>query len=222
MQPLYKYVTEERFASALIEQGQVYMQTLAAFRAYEDSDVRQDRHDGRLQFEPSEGLKLTPNNGQNTLLPMGWKLASSPKPDDLYVYCLSTIRSEKLAERFQSPFCVEIFNPMTLMGRIKRKVAMRSQLARGQVFHGPIEYRQKNTPPIVKWAFPEQVAFIKPPAWQWQSEYRVVVGRKGAFEVENVLTTLEFGEVENVTPPEREPLTLVVGNIAREAVLHKF
>jgi hypothetical protein len=36
---------------ALIEQGQVCMQTLAAFRAYEDSDVRRDRHDGRLKFE---------------------------------------------------------------------------------------------------------------------------------------------------------------------------
>jgi hypothetical protein len=56
---------------ALIEQAQVYMHTLAAFRAYEDSDVRRDRHDGRLQFEPSEGLQFTRNNGENVSLPPG-------------------------------------------------------------------------------------------------------------------------------------------------------
>jgi hypothetical protein len=222
MPPLYKYVTEERFAAALREQGQVYMQTLAAFRVYEDNDVRGDRHDGRLQYEPSEGLLLTRSSGEIVRLPMGWKMASSPQADDIYVYCLSTVRSEELAERFNSPFCVEIQNPIGLIGRIKRSVALRSQLARGHVFHGPVEYRQQETQPIVKWALPEQVSFIKPPAWQWQSEYRIVVGRKGAFDVENVVTTLECGEAANMAPPQRRPLTLAVGSILQGTIVHKF
>jgi len=222
MPPLYKYFTEDRFALALIEQGLVYMQTLAAFRAYEDGDVRGDRHDGRLRYEPSDGLKLTRSNGENLNLPPGCKLVSSPQPDDIYVYCLSTVRSEELAERFSSRLCVEIENPTGLIGRIKRHVALRSQLARGQVFHGPVEYRPEENPPIVKWALPEKVSFIKPPEWQWQNEYRIAVGRKGAFDVENVLTTIECGEIANAPPPRRGPLYLAVGGIARTATLHKF
>ena len=55
---LYKYVSEERFARALIERGEVFMQTLANFRGYEDNDIRQDPNDGSLRYEPAGGLPI--------------------------------------------------------------------------------------------------------------------------------------------------------------------
>lgn len=222
MPPLYKYVTEERFASALIEQGQVYMQTLAAFQAYEDSDVRRDRSEGSLHFQPSEGLKITKEGGEVVVLQPNWRLVSSAASSDIYAYCLSTERSEALAEQFNSPFCVEITNPRHLISRIKSRVALRTQLERGQVYHGIVEYRRPDTPPVVKWALPEQISFLKPEAWRWQREYRIVVGRRGAFDVENVQVSLQSKEMYQVPDSIRGPLSLKVGNLSRITSLHRF
>jgi hypothetical protein len=222
MQPLYKYVTEERFAVALMEQGQVYMQTLAAFQAYEDSDVRRDQHEGSLHFQPPEGLKITKQDGQVANLHPSCRLVSAAETSDIYAYCLSTKRSEALAEQFSSPFCIEITNPMHLIARIKNRVSLRSQLARGQVYHGPVEYRSSHTPPIVKWALPEQISFVKPEAWGWQCEYRIVVGRKGVFEVENVQVSLQSNDTPHSSSHIRDPLILTVGSLSRITSLHKF
>lgn len=58
MASLFKYVSEDIFARALMERGEVFMQTLANFRSYEDNDVRRDPNDGRLRYQPADGLRL--------------------------------------------------------------------------------------------------------------------------------------------------------------------
>uniref|UniRef100_B0T0W8 Uncharacterized protein n=1 Tax=Caulobacter sp. (strain K31) TaxID=366602 RepID=B0T0W8_CAUSK len=222
MVSIYKYVREERFARALIEQGQIYLRSLAYFRSYEDALVRGDPDDGKLRYQPEPGLTLTKTNGEIVTFPPGWRFRASVRAEDIFVYCLSLERSEALAEKFQSPFCVEIRNADALLAKTKRSVRIRSRLDRQNVYRGPVEYRDLAAAPGGDWALPEKLAFIKPPAWSWQTEYRMVVGRKGAFAVENVEVALENGLGDLTAAAIGNPLILAVGDLSRIAQLHRF
>jgi hypothetical protein len=70
--------------------------------------VRGDPDDGKLRYQPEPGLALTKANGEVVNLPPGWRFRASAHAKAIFVYCLSQERSEALAEKFQSPFCVEI------------------------------------------------------------------------------------------------------------------
>jgi len=221
MASIYKYVPEERFARALIEKGQLYLQSLAHFRNYEDALVRGDPDDGKLRYQPESGLTVTKSDGEVVTLP-GWRFRASVRAEDIFVYCLSLERSEDLAEKFQSPFCVEIKDANALFSKTKGSVRLRSRLDRRNVFRGTVEYRDLAIAPGGDWALPEKVAFIKPPAWSWQAEYRMVVGRKGAFAVENVDLALENGLGDPIVAAAGSPLILAVGDLSRIARLHRF
>jgi hypothetical protein len=90
------------------------------------------------------------------------------------------------------------------------------------VYWGPVEYRDLAVAPGGDWALPEKVAFIKPHTWAWQTEYRIVVGRRGAFAVENVDLALENGPGDLSTAAAGNPLILAVGDLSRIAQLHRF
>ena len=55
-----------------------------------------------------------------------------------------------------------------------------AQLDHANVFARPIDYRGLNREPGADWALPERLAFMKPEAFAWQDEFRVVIGNKGA------------------------------------------
>jgi hypothetical protein len=103
----------------------------------------------------------------------------------MFVFCLSKTRSEELAARFKAPFCVEISNPIKFIGQLKSKVRLRSTMDKFVHFAG-VEYRQHEAPPGATWALPEQVAFVKPEGYAIENEFRVVVGKKGVFDVHNL------------------------------------
>lgn len=222
MVPIYKYLSTESFARSLIEEGQLYLRSLAYFRGYEDALVRGDPDDGKLHYRPETGLTLTKADGKVFTLPPEWRFRASVRAEDIFVYCLSLERSEALAEKFQSPFCVEIKDAVTLLAKTKGSVRLRSRLDRRNVYRGPVEYRDFATAPGGVWALPEKVAFIKPPAWSWQAEYRMIVGSKGAFAAENVDVALENGPADLAADAAGDPLVLSVGDLSRVAQLHRF
>ncbi|WP_294192017.1 hypothetical protein [uncultured Sphingomonas sp.] len=219
--PLYKYLGEEAFASALIEKGQVYFRPLSYFRAFEDDLVRGDPDDGKLRSEPAAGLKLTKQSGEVVELPTGWHFRASVRAEDIFVYYLSTELSGDLAAKFDSRFCVEIQDPIRLVGRIATHVRLRSKLDRNHVYSDKVDYRKLAAEPGADWALPERVAFIKPEAWAWQKEHRILVGRKGAFAVENVECALEC-ETGLAPPTSGGPLIIHVGNLSKIAKLHRL
>jgi hypothetical protein len=220
MPPIYKYVSQERFAHALMEEGQVFMQTLTNFRGYEENDPRRDPNDGRLRFQPRQGLEVHVEGREPELL-VDWAATFSVKADDIFVFCLSTIRSEELASHFEAPFCVEISNPIRFISLLRSKVRLRSALDKA-VHFGSVEYRQHEAPPGATWALPEQVAFVKPEGYALENEFRVVVGRKGVFDLHNLDMQLERGP-QPLEPRERQdPLILKVGNLSRITNLHRF
>ncbi len=221
--PLYKYLAEEAYARALIEKGQIFTRPLSYFRAYEDELVRGDADDGKLRYEPEEGLVLTKENGGVLEMPSGWQFRASVRADDIFVYCLSSELSPEIAAKFGCPFCVEFKEPARLLGRISMHVRLRSKLDRNGVYSGEVDYRNSAATPGADWALPERVAFIKPEGWAWQKEHRIVIGRKGAFAVENVECALETdGGQAALAPAPRDPLILHVGDLSKITELHSF
>lgn len=220
---LYKYLSDEEYARALIDEGQIFARPLSYFRAYEDQLVRGDPDDGKLRYEPEEGLVLTKESGEVVQMPPGWRFRASVRAGDIFVYCLSTELSSEIAEKFNCPFCVEIKQPAQLLGRISRHVRLRSKLDGNRVLSRDVDYRNLAATPGADWALPERVAFIKPEAWAWQKEHRIVIGRKGAFAVENVECALEAGGPEvALAHAAHDPLILHVGDLSKISELHVF
>lgn len=221
--PLYKYLAKEEYARVLIDKGQVFARPLSYFRAFEDELVRGDPDDGKLRYEPEEGLLLTKENGDVVAMPAGWRFRASVRAEDIFVYCLSTELSGEIAEKFECPYCVEIQEPHRLLGRIARHVRLRSKFDGQGVYSQRVDYRKLTATPGVDWALPEQVAFIKPEGWAWQREHRVVFGRRGAFAAENVELALETERFEiGLADADHNPLILHVGDLSRFTVLHRF
>lgn len=222
MPSLFKYVSDEKFALALVSRGEVFMQTLANFRAYEDNEVRGDRNDGRLQYQPTDGLQINKSDGEVVRLSPDWRFASSVKSDDIYIYCLSTEYSKEIAERFESRICIEFLAPVHLIGLIKRCVRLRSALDKKKIFYGQVDYRSAPAMPAATWALPEKVAFIKPEAWAYQREYRIVVGKTGVFDVQNVDIVLERNTPNIISQAKNPPIKLCLGDLSASTKLHTF
>ena len=220
MPPIYKYVSQERFAHSLMEEGHVFMQTLATFRGYEENDARRDPDDGRLRFQPREGLEVQFEGREPEVL-ANWAATFSVKADDMFIFCLSKILSQELAERFEAPFCVEIKKPIGFISRIISKVRLRSAMDKA-VHFGDVEYRQREAPPEARWALPDRVAFVKPEGYALENEFRVVVGKKGVFDVHNVEMKLETGPQPLAFQVRQEPLTLKIGDLSSITNLHRF
>jgi hypothetical protein len=220
--PLFRYFAREAYARSFVEKGEIYARPLAYFRRFEDEQVRGDPDDGMLLHAPETGLVLTKKNGELIELPEGWRFRASAKKDDILVYCLSQERSESLAAKFESPFCVEVRDPLRLRGRIASSARLRSRLDR-RVYSGAVDYRSLTAAPGVDWALPERVAFIKPESWAWQKEHRFVLGLKGAFDVENVECALENGaRGVGAQAAYADPLILHIGDLSKITELHRF
>ena len=221
--PLYKYFADEAYARALIEKGQVFARPLSYFRAFEDELIRGDPDDGKLRYEPEEGLLLTKENGEVVAMPAGWRFRATVRAEDIFVYCLSTELSGEIAKKFESPWCVEITEPNRLLGRIARHVRLRSKFDGQGIYSQAVDYRRLTVAPGTDWALPERVAFIKPDRWAWQKEHRIIFGRKGAFAVENVELALEAEGFEiALADAAHDPLILHVGDLSRFTALHRF
>ncbi|MBB5687655.1 hypothetical protein [Sphingobium boeckii] len=219
--PVYRYFAEEDWARDFIERGQLQLCTMAYYRGFEDADIRRDPDDGRLMYHPSDGLQMNHENGQVYNLE-GYRFTASVKAAEMFVYCMSNERSEFLAERFESPFCVEIRKPISLAGKMLSSIRLRRHLDGKRIYHGPVDYRGQARIPAADWALPERLAFIKPNDWAWQNEYRFIIGRKGTFAVENVELALVNGPGERAPAIERAPLRLSLGNLSKIAELQRF
>lgn len=218
---IFKYLSKEEYALDLIEKGHVRFCSLAYFRAYEDAEVRGDPHDGKLLYKPAGGLTITKTaTGETFQLDRGFRAAA--KAEEIFVYCMSNHQTAELAEKF-GPFCVEIKAPLNFLARIRCHVRLRTKLDRAGIYANPVDYRDVEKEPGADWALPEKLAFIKPPSFAWQDEYRIVVGNRGAFAPENVQLFLEAnGAVDAGQPVELDPLVLKLGNISKIAALHRI
>lgn len=219
---IFKYFTEEAHARAFIDNGLMLFRPLSFFRMYEDGQIRGDARDGTLRYAPASGLQITKQDGTALTL-KDWRFTSSAKNDDILVYCASNQRSTQLAERFQSPFCVEITDTDPVLARLKARAHPTSQLDYEQLLSGCVDYRRLDRKPRADWALPDKVAFIKSDAFEWQDEFRTAIGKWGAFDAQNVDCALEIGDtVVSAAAQRNASVRLKIGNLADFTVLHRL
>lgn len=217
---VFRYFANEVYARAFLEEGEVRLCTLATYHVIEDGEVRGDPNDGLLRYKPNGGVTL---NKAKEVIKTNLAFVSIVQVNDIFVYCMSQHLSEELAERFNCPFCVEIESVARLVGRIRRAARLRSQLDNKNVLAGPVDYRSEEKEPGADWALPERLAFMKPEAFAWQDEFRIVVGNKGALGAQNVQTFLEREDgAHGIKHETREPLILPLGDLTRIGKLHSF
>jgi hypothetical protein len=219
---IFRYFGKEEYATALIEQGQMLFRPLAYFRNLEGDAARGDPHDGKLRHSPAAGLEITKSDGSVINLP-GCHFTSSTKENEIFICCFSNEFSEAIAAKFESPFCVEIENPDIIARRLNMRVSRASKLDYSNIFFGDVEYRALEAEPGADWALPEKLAFIKPPEFADQKEFRFVMGKRGVFEPENVECTLVDGSNKAALNTALDTkLTVDLGNLGNKAKLHRF
>ncbi len=220
---VYKYFTDEGHARAFLRHGAMLLRPLSHFRNLEADGVRGDGGDGVLTYAPAGGLQVTKSDGTEVVL-ADTAFVASARCGDIFIWCASDRLSEEIAAGFRSPFCVEVLDPDVLVGRLRARASPKSRLDYAGALGQSVTYHPRERPPIVDWALPDRVAFNKPASFAWQNEFRIAVGRWGAFDVENVVCSLVEG---NAAPDGRgdagdDGFVIRVGGLGDMARLHTF
>lgn len=218
---LYKYIPA-KYVDAFVRDGAILFRALSYFRDYEDAQVRGDEFEGTKVYGPTEGLEITlTSTGEKRVLRHSFE--SAVNENDIFVFCLSNIRSAELAEQFQASACVEIINPAKFIAGIRAALLRRPSIKNKMLIHGEVKYYTPDEPPIVDWALPERIAMSKLNIYQLQQEYRLAFAVNGAFEVENTrLRLVPSGERMTRKIMAHPECLLKIGSLARVCKIHYF
>jgi hypothetical protein len=221
MSSLFRYFSHS-YASDFVQKGSVLFRSLSYFRDYEDTGVRADKHEGTLVHQTPEGIQI--NNlttGESEVLP--YRLESTIKENDIFVYCMSTEFCPETAQRFNAEVAVEIFDPSKFLARLRASLSLRSRFRTRQLVHGPVHYYNWEDPPIIDWALPERISMRKPEVFSWQKEYRFAVPTGDAFRVENVnINLVPTGAERTVHTTVHRQYLLKLGNLSKICRVHRL
>ena len=219
MPSLYRYFSKE-YADAFVQKGEVMLHALSYFRHYEDQEMRGDKFEGTLVHLPDKGLVVKKvDTGEELLLP--YRLESTAKEDDIFVYCLSETLSAEIAEDFKADVAIEITNPAKFLNLVRSALSLRKRFRVNQFIHEPVKYYEWNEPPIADWALPERITLRKPKMFEWQREYRLAVPIGDAFDVHNVNTNLVPVNHFRTSEAKSYPKQLIrLGNLSKICRVH--
>lgn len=219
MPPLFRYFSSVN-ADAFLKRGEVLLRSLSYYRDHEEEGARADAYEGTLVHRPEGGLKMTRvASGEEVSVP--YTFESTAKEDDIFIYCMSTEFSKEIAERFRVDVCIEFVEPHKFLARFRASVALRRRINVDELVHGPVHYYEPHEAPIVDWALPEKIAMRKPKRFEWQKEYRIVVPRGNAFQVENVNVKLvPLGHQRQPGSTQHPKEMLKLGNLRKLCKVH--
>lgn len=147
---------------------------------------------------------------------------SSVRERDIFVFCLSTERSDALAREFNSDVCVEFYDSVLLLSKLRSSLQLRRWVKHARLLHGPVEYYLPERPPLSEWAVPERMIMRKTAEYSYQREYRVAFVRGAALQVNNVdaQITANPGAVQLSLEGHPEHF-LRLGSLAKICRVHK-
>ncbi len=219
MSSLFRYLPKT-YAADFVQKGAVLFRSLSYFRDYEDAGIRADEHEGTLVHQTPGGLQVNnPTTGESgTVL---YRLESTAKEDDIFVYCMSTELCPEIAQRFKAEVAVEILDPSKFLARLRASLSLRRRFRSDQLVHGGVRYYKWEEPPIVDWALPERIAMRKPESFSWQKEYRFAVPIGDAFGVGNVSVNLvPIGSGRKARASAHPQHLLKLGNLSKICRVH--
>jgi len=214
---LYKYFTNRKWADAFLD-GEVFFNSLAYFRDYEDGNVREDKNEGNSVYRPEEGLLITNHTQGKTFTMPGFAFESTANQEEVLVFCVSRSLTDDLRKRFNAVACVEIFKIKTLCARIERALPPRAAFRADRV-----DYYDLNEPPNPRWALPDQIAMSKFKSYAWQNEFRFVFCLTDALGFEKAALRLVKGDAREAPKPAEHHSHLLRARSLRDICrLHEF
>ncbi len=213
---LYRYFDDRRWADAFLA-GELYFRSLAYFRAYEDGQVRGDRNEGVSVFAPAGGLVVV-NRTQGTSFTLAdHRFESSVRQDEIWVYCLSRVRTAALAAEFGAVVCVEILDVPTFCMRVQAALP-----ATAKFIGRRVDYYRATDAGDPRWALPDRIATSKLDGYARQAEFRLVFSITGALEFENISLRLIQGASETPPPAKQDGQTVTIGSLADICRIHEI
>lgn len=210
----YKYFSKLDYAKEFLD-GNMYCQTAAFFRDYEDAQAQEvigDQYEGTRLYRPLNGLEI--NNltqGQTGNLQMGMECLT--KAHEIYVFCLSLSFDKKLKRAFGAVACAEIFNPAELHNRWLKALPEDAK-AQGQRVSRKVGYYRPEDLPGTVWALPDLITTTKLHQFAYQREYRFAYTKTDAFAFQNCTYLLVDRKARPAPKPEEyHNETLNLGNL---------
>lgn len=214
---LYKYFTNRKWADAFLD-GEVFFNSLAYFRDYEDGNVREDKNEGNSVYRPEEGLLITNHTQGKTFSMPGFAFESTANQEEIFVFCVSRSLTDDLRKRFNAVACVEIFKIQTFCARIARALPPHVTVRADRV-----DYYDLSEPPNPRWALPDQIAMSKFKSYAWQNEFRFVFCLTDALGFEKAALRLVKGDAREAPKPAEHHSHLLRARSLRDICrLHEF
>lgn len=214
----YKYFSNIDHAKQFLA-GNVYHQTLAFYRDYEDAAAKEaigDEFESTRIYRPADGLQI--NNltqGTSYRLKMGFE--SSVRAGEIYVFCFSLVLTERLVREFHAEAYVEILNPAIFINR------WLTALPSGEKhFAKKIDYYRPEDIPGNVWPQPDLIATTKLARFDYQREYRLGFSLTGALDFGQATQQLVDRKVRPAPKPgEHHQWPLKLGDLSDICTLYQ-
>jgi hypothetical protein len=215
----YKYFSNIDYARQFMD-GNVYHQTLAFFRDYEDAEAKQvigDEFESTRIYCPADGLQIN-NLTKGVSFPLYMGFESSARAADIYVFCMSLGLTDHLIREFRAIAVVEILKPAQF---IQRWLAALPQDAHH--FAKKVDYYRSEDVPGNVWPQPDLIATTKLARFSYQQEYRLGFSTTGALEFGQATQHLVDRKARPVPKPdEHGHRTLELGDLRDICCLHEL
>lgn len=219
----FKYFSKLEHAEQFL-QGQVFCQTAAFFRDYEDAKAQQvigDEYEGTRLYKPPHGLAIS-NLTQNNSGTFNMGLECATKAHEIYVFCMSHSFNDRLKEEFKAAACVEITDPRGFIHRWHDSLPEEAKPKEQHVARRVAYYRPEDVPDNV-WALPDLIVTSKLKRFAYQDEYRLAFTKTDAFAFENCSYTLVDRKARpSAKPEEHHHHTLRLDRLNEICRLHRF
>lgn len=219
----YKYFPNVEYAKQLLD-GNVYCQTAAYFRDYEDRAAQQiigDEYEGARLYRPLSGLKIK-NLTRGIQGNLQWGMECLIKADEIFIFCASFSFDDLLKKEFGAVACVEIFNPREFIARWLKALPEEAQKGGKHVARKVDYYRPEDVPGNVS-ALPHLIVTSKLKRFLYQEEYRFAYTLTDAFVFQNCTYSLVNRRSRPAAKPdEHHHQTLHLGDLRDICKLQEF
>jgi hypothetical protein len=219
----YKYFSKLEYAKAF-QRGEMYCQTAAYFRDYEDAQAAQvigDEYEGTRIYRPLNGLEFN-NLTQRTRGILNAGMECLTKAYEIYVFCVSLSLNEVLKKEFKAGACVEIYDPAELHSRWLKALPEEAKPERQHVSRKVGYYKPEALPGPI-WALPDLITTTKLKRFEYQNEYRFAYTTTDAFGFENCTYKIVDRKVRPLPKPEEHHHEVLdLGNLRDICRIHEF
>ena len=206
--------------AANFAKGDLLFRNLSYFRQHEDNR-RGDPLEGFHRDNPDNDITISDPNTGKVLSKGDFSFLNSTNTDIIFVFCLSKVHKPELYTEFESDCCIEILNTVEFIKKVKRAANRILFAHKSGLLYREVSYYHENAPADFDIKNPKNLAFAKGVHYQHQEEYRMVFGRKNAFNLkQQIVINAKYdfiGEAKKGTPKEKH---LYVGNLQKIIKIH--